>query len=77
MPDLGWSIIAGVVSGAGTAGIAWGLAMGRLRALEERMTEKASKESVDALREFIRSFKEDMDNRFDRLERMLSSKARE
>lgn len=49
----------------------WGRMQERMSRLEKDVSEKASKESHDGLREMLATFKSDMDRRFDHLERIV------
>ena len=69
-------IVVAVVTGASGGAAAWTAVQGRVGRLEEKVVElkeeKASKESLDAVKQSITSMREEMDRRFDRLELLLS-----
>ena len=65
-------IVAAVLSAVAGAAAAWATTQARLKRLEEVSAElkadKASKESLDAVRGAVDRLREDLDRRFDRLE---------
>jgi hypothetical protein len=69
-------MIAGILSGIAGGGAAWATLQARTRRLEELVAElkadKASKESLDAVRSAVDRLREDLDRRFDRLDVALS-----
>jgi HAMP domain-containing protein len=68
-------MIAGILSGIGGGAAAWATLQARTRRLEELVAElkadKASKESLDAVRGAVDRLREDLDRRFDRLDAAL------
>ena len=70
-------IVVAVVTGAAGGAAAWATLQGRVGRLEEVTSElkadKASKESVDAVKQSIASLRDEMDRRFDRIEALLST----
>lgn len=65
-------VAAAVLSAVAGAAAAWATTQARLKRLEEVAAElkadKASKESLDAVRSAVDRLREDLDRRFDRLE---------
>lgn len=65
-------VVAAVLSAVAGAAAAWATTQARLKRLEEVSAElkadKASKESLDAVRGAVDRLREDLDRRFDRLE---------
>jgi hypothetical protein len=65
-------IAAGILSAVAGAAAAWATTQSRIKRLEELVSElkadKASKESLDAVRSAVDRLREDLDHRFDRLE---------
>lgn len=65
-------IVAAVLSAVAGAAAAWATTQSRIKRLEEVASElkadKASKESLDAVRGAVDRLREDLDKRFDRLE---------
>jgi hypothetical protein len=68
-------IAVGVLSAATGGAAAWAALQARVRRLEEicaeLKVEKASKESLDAVRASVDKLIDEMDKRFDRLEKLL------
>ena len=65
-------IVAAILSAVAGAAAAWATTQSRIKRLEEVAAElkadKASKESLDAVRGAVDRLREDLDKRFDRLE---------
>lgn len=65
-------IVAAILSAVAGAAAAWATMQSRIKRLEEVAAElkadKASKESLDAVRGAVDRLREDLDHRFDRLE---------
>lgn len=65
-------IVAAILSAVAGAAAAWATMQSRIKRLEEVAGElkadKASKESLDAVRGAVDRLREDLDHRFDRLE---------
>lgn len=65
-------IVAAILSAVAGAAAAWATTQSRIKRLEEVASElkadKASKESLDAVRSAVDRLREDLDKRFDRLE---------
>lgn len=70
-------IAAGILSAVAGAAAAWATTQSRIKRLEELVAElkadKASKESLDAVRSAVDRLREDLDKRFDRLEDAIKS----
>lgn len=70
-------IAAGILSAVAGAAAAWATTQSRIKRLEEVASElkadKASKESLDAVRSAVDRLREDLDKRFDRLEDAIKS----
>ena len=69
-------IIIGIVSAATGGSAAWAALQARVRRLEELVAEvradKASKESLDAVRGAVDRLRDDLDRRFDRIDAALT-----
>jgi hypothetical protein len=70
-------IAAAILSAVAGAAAAWATTQSRIKRLEEVSAElkadKASKESLDAVRSAVDRLREDLDKRFDRLEDAIKS----
>lgn len=70
------TIVTAVLSSVAGGAAAWATLQARVRRLEELVAElkadKASKESLDAVRGAVDRLREDLDRRFDRLEMVLT-----
>jgi len=70
-------IAAAIFSAVAGAATAWATTQSRIKRLEELANElkadKASKESLDAVRSAVDRLREDLDKRFDRLEDAIKS----
>lgn len=70
-------IAAAILSAVAGAAAAWATTQSRIKRLEEVAAElkadKASKESLDAVRSAVDRLREDLDKRFDRLEHVIES----
>lgn len=70
------TIVTAAMSSVAGGAAAWATLQARVRRLEEIVAElkadKASKESLDAVRGAVDRLREDLDHRFDRLEMVLN-----
>lgn len=70
------TIVTAAMSSVAGGAAAWATLQARVRRLEEIVSElkadKASKESLDAVRGAVDRLREDLDHRFDRLEMVLN-----
>jgi hypothetical protein len=69
-------IVIGALSAVAGGSAAWAALQARVRRVEELVAElkadKASKESLDAVRGAVDRLREDLDRRFDRLEMVIA-----
>lgn len=70
------TIVTACISSVAGGAAAWATLQARVRRVEELVAElkadKASKESLDAVRGAVDRLREDLDRRFDRLEMVLA-----
>ena len=70
------TIVTAAMSSVAGGAAAWATLQARVRRLEEGVSElkadKASKESLDAVKGAVDRLREDLDRRFDRLETVLT-----
>lgn len=76
MPEIS-EVFFTLLAGAAGGGASWAAMQGRIARLDEIVAElkaeKASKESLDAVKASITSMREEMDKRFDRIEAMIQT----